>query len=80
MAQEMTETEQKMFNIIKEAGEWRGTAALGWVMWKEGKTSRTPQGMALAAGKILRGLIDKGLIQTYSRKGDTQSYYRVNTP
>lgn len=73
----MTEKEQKMYDLIKSAGEWQGTAALGLAMWPEGKNTRTPQGMALAAGKILRRLIDAGLVQYYSKPGHPQSFYRI---
>ena len=81
----MTETEEKMYDLIKEAGEWQGTAALGFAMWTESKNpkkfyARTPQGMALAAGKVVRGLIDKGYIRTYSKSGQTQSFYQVIKP
>ena len=73
----MTETEQRMFNLIAEAGEWRGTAALGFAMWPDGRAYRTPQGMALAAGKVVRRLIAAKLVRQYTKKPDTLTYYRV---
>ncbi len=73
----MTETEQRMYNLIAEAGEWCGTAALGWAMWPEGRIHRSAQGMALAAGKVAYRLTKAKLIRQYSKPGTTLTHYRV---
>lgn len=48
-------------------GEFSGTAALGYALWPDGSENRTAQGMALAAGKVMRGLIERGEVFEFTR-------------
>ncbi|MEQ1601346.1 MAG: hypothetical protein ABL885_06210 [Methylophilaceae bacterium] len=73
----MTETEQRMYDLIAKEGVWAGTAAFGWAMWPDGRSHCSPQGMALAAGKVLRRLIDAGLIKQVPGPNCRLSVYRV---
>jgi len=60
---ELTEIEQKLLTLLAEHGEIKGSANLGFLLWPESeRNNRTPQGMALAAGRVARRLKDKRII------------------
>ena len=60
----MTPIEQTLLQRLASQGPIRGTAQVGYALWP--KRSMQPQGAALAAGKILHGLRDKGYVASHS--------------
>jgi len=60
----MTSIEQTLLQRLASQGTIRGTAQIGYALWPD--RSMQPQGAALAAGKILRGLCDKGYVASHS--------------
>lgn len=60
----MTPIEQTLLKRLASQGPIRGTAQVGYALWPE--RSMQPQGAALAAGKILRGLRDKGYVASHN--------------
>ena len=58
-----TPIERMLVTLLVEAGPIRGTAQVGYALWPE--RSMQPQGAALAAGKVLRGLRDSGVIDSH---------------
>lgn len=64
----MTDIQLKALDLLRESGgEFVGTSALGFALWPNGSEHRTAQGMALAAGKVMRGLIDLGEVRETMR-------------
>jgi hypothetical protein len=59
----MTLIEQTLLRCLATQGPIRGTAQVGYALWPD--RSMQPQGAALAAGKILRGLRDKGYVDSH---------------
>lgn len=57
--------------------EIRGTAALGNEAVPSSRTSRSAQGAALAVGRFVRSLSDKGFISWYVAEGDKLSTYQI---
>jgi hypothetical protein len=60
----MTSIEHTLLRCLASQGPIRGTAQVGYALWPD--RSMQPQGAALAAGKILRGLRNKGYVASYS--------------
>lgn len=52
--------ELSLMRLLDSKGPIRGTAQVGYALWPN--RSMQPQGAALAAGRILRRLLDKGHI------------------
>lgn len=77
MTTALSETQLRAYTIIKDAGEFRGTACLGYEVFPNGSSHRTPQGMALAGGKVVNSLIKLGYVKQFSKKGDPLTYYSV---
>ena len=67
----MTPIELKAYNIIRDAGEFTGPAALGYCLWPEGGSHRRPQGMALAAGKVVSRLRKAGYVYNVLNLGQS---------
>lgn len=59
----MTLTELTLLQCLATQGPIRGTAQVGYALWPD--RSMQPQGAALAAGKILRGLRNKGYVASH---------------
>jgi hypothetical protein len=57
----MTLIEHTLLRCLASQGPIRGTAKVGYALWPD--RPMQPQGAALAAGKILRGLRDKGKVR-----------------
>ncbi len=57
-----TKIETALIELLSK-GAIRGTAHVGYALWPERKMQ--PQGAALAAGKILRGLRDRGAVESH---------------
>jgi len=59
----MTPIEQALLHRLATTGPIRGTAQVGYALWPD--RTMQPQGAALAAGKILRGLRDSGYVDSH---------------
>ena len=57
-----TPIERTLVELLVEHGAIRGTAQVGYALWPD--RAMQPQGAALAAGKVLRGLRDRGTIDS----------------
>ncbi len=68
-----TPIERTLIALLVNGGQIRGTAQVGYALWPE--PVMQPQGAALAAGKVLRGLRDRGLIDSHIE--DRLSRYEV---
>lgn len=68
-----TTIEKTLIVLLAEKGSIRGTAHVGYALWPERRMQ--PQGAALAAGKVLRGLRDRGFVISYC--DDVLSRYEV---
>ncbi len=66
--------EKFLLNVLS-IQEIRGTAQVGYALWPD--RNMQPQGAALAAGKILRSLRDKGFVSSADREG--LSCYAITT-
>ena len=55
--------ERKLVALLAQGGSIRGTAQVGYAIRPE--REKRPQGAALAAGKVLRGLRDRGAIASH---------------
>lgn len=60
---DMSPIEQTLVELLSTAGPIRGTSQVGYALWPDRKMQ--PQGAALAAGKVLRRLLDKGYVRGY---------------
>ena len=69
----MTLIEHTLLRCLASQGPIRGTAQVGYALWPDRPI--LPQGAALAAGKILRGLRDKGCVASYGES--TLSRYEI---
>jgi len=58
-----TPIERALVKLLVDNGSIRGTAQVGYALWPE--RAMQPQGAALAAGKVLRGLRDRGIIDSH---------------
>jgi len=56
----MTAMEALLVGLLVRQGSIRGTAHVGYALWPDRRMQ--PQGAALAAGKIIRGAVDKGYV------------------
>lgn len=58
-----TPIERALVALLVDRGPIRGTAQVGYALWPTREMQ--PQGAALAAGKVLRGLRDRGIIESH---------------
>jgi len=72
----MTSIELTLLQCLATKGPIRGTAQVGYALWPD--RSMQPQGAALAAGKILRGLRDKGYVASHYES--KLSRYEITNP
>ena len=56
----MSPIECTLIDVLATKGPIRGTAQVGYSLWPD--RSMQPQGAAVAAGKVIRGLLDKKYI------------------
>lgn len=73
---ELNTIELRILTLLSES-EIRGTATLGDQAIPAERNGRTAQGAALAVGRFVRSLCDKGLITGHAVEGDKLSTYRI---
>lgn len=73
---ELNTIELRILALLAES-EIRGTVSLGDQAIPAERSGRTAQGAALAVGRFVRSLSDKGLITGHAVEGDKLSTYRI---
>lgn len=65
----MTPSECRVVRLLLKRGPIRGTAQVGFALWTD--RVMTAQGAAVAAGGILRRLVNKRFVRTWIENGIT---------